>query len=112
MEFVSSDATAVQLSEQLELLRDACDRVGIALPTSASAVPPEAEAAVKRHIELRQTAFSVVPRDMRPFRGDPLRYVDPWLTSRATDGSLAESEVDSNALLRDFPRTASNSAAR
>jgi isopenicillin-N epimerase len=102
MEFVSSEASTTLLAEQHEMLRDACEKLGIVLPPNSTAIPPEVEQALHRHIERRKQAFTAVPHDMKKYRGDPLTYVDPWLVSRMTGASLTESEVDSNALFAKY----------
>ena len=102
MEFVSSETSETALREHQALLHDISEQLGVP-PSNATAIPPEVAKAVRHHIQLRRTAFSVVQPDMVAYSGDPLTYLDPSLVERAAEINLLDSEIDVDALFAKFP---------
>ena len=93
MEFILSSARSVELEEHVALLRDVCEDVGVVPPEQA---PPGVVEAVRKHLERRAVAFSVVKPDMNAFEtsaagnqfGTVRAFIDPWLLEIA---NVAES---------------------
>ena len=84
MEFILSSARSVDLEEHVAHMHDVCRAVSVHAPEQAPLMLVEA---VRKHLERRAVAFSVVKPDMVSFDasasasqfGSVRSYVDPWL---------------------------------